>query len=177
MRKGSWLVAMTAQDKEEKRAYDAARYQDHREEFRVRNAAYDATHKGEKRAHGALYYRDHREEVSAYGAAYYASHKEEVRTRLAAWYQQNRDAILQKRRQEQAGFIQWLQILRTDKGCGNCGTHEGRLLHHHADPSTKKYNVSRMCSCSIDTLEEELEKCVILCYSCHNKHHAEEGAS
>jgi len=72
---------------------------------------------------------------------------------------------------EYAEFAEWLQILRTVSGCEDCETHEGLLEHHHVDPSTKRYNISRMYHFSIDSLEEELEACVVLCRPCHKARH------
>lgn len=116
----------------------------------------------------ADYYSAHREEVLARQAAYYSAHKDERRD----YYQENREAIREKDAKEFAVFTEWLQILRTNNGCEDCGTHDGWLEHHHVDPSTKKYSISQMYAYSLDALEEELEKCVVLCRSCHKKRHA-----
>lgn len=126
---------------EEKRAYDAARYASRREELRGQHAAYRVAHREEKRAYSAAYHRDHR------------------------------DARLEKARQDFAEFTEWLQILRTVNGCEDCGTHEGWLAHHHVDPDTKRYNISDMYNYSMDALEDELEKCVVLCCSGHRNRH------
>jgi len=55
--------------------------------------------------------------------------------------------------------------------CSECGVAEN--LHvHHIDPIKKKFSIStgayRM---SLKGLDVELEKCVLLCESCHNKKH------
>ena len=147
---------MTPEQREAKRVYDDAWEQDHREERRAYSAAYRSAHREEKRAYGAAYYAEHRDEVAAYHAAYNEAH---------------RDAIREKNAKEFAGFHEWLQILRTNNGCEDCETHEGKLEHHHPDPTTKLYNVSKMCSRSLDALEDELEKCVVLCRPCHKKRH------
>jgi len=126
--------------------------------------------------HMKQYYIDHREERLAYSAAYRADHKEQARVYDAAYYEENKDAMLEKMAKECAEFTEWLQILRANNGCEDCGTHEGRLDHHHVDPSTKLRAVSEMYSYSLDALEEELEKCVVLCASCHTKRHAKTRA-
>lgn len=146
------------------------------------NKAYYASHRAEK----SDYYREHKEERDAYDAAYQASHKAERCAYYATYYQGNREAILaqsvayraehgyaiaEKQRQKQAEFTDWLQILRANNGCEDCETHEGLLDHHHVDPETKKYQVSDMCNYSLDALEDELEKCVVLCRACHAKRH------
>jgi len=140
---------------------------------RDHDATYRATHRDERCAYNVAYRQLHKDETSAYRAAYFAAHSDEERVRGLAYYQENRDAILEKDAKESAIFIEWLQILRTNNGCEDCGTHEGQLLHHHIDPSTKLSEVSQMYSYSLDALEEELEKCVVLCIPCHNERHVE----
>lgn len=57
-------------------------------------------------------------------------------------------------------------------GCKFCGEKEPVCLdfHHIYD---KIKNVADMtASCSWDTIEKEIEKCVILCANCHRKVHA-----
>lgn len=130
---------------------------------RAYDAAYKASHKEELRAYGRTYYRAHREERLAYSNAYNASHKDEMRAHNASYKASHRVEV----RKERARFTEWIQILRSVNGCADCETHEGRLDHHHVDPGTKKRDVSRMYSYSLDSLEDELEKCVVLCRSCH----------
>ena len=146
------------------------------------NGAYYASHRVEK----SVYYQEHKEERDAYDAAYRAAHGAEKRAYYATYYQGNREAIIaqsaayraehgyaisEKQRQKQAEFTEWLQILRTNNGCEDCETHEGLLLHHHVDPGTKKYQISDMCNHSLDALEDELEKCEVLCVPCHAERH------
>ena len=45
---------------------------------------------------------------------------------------------------------------------------------HHIDPSTKKDTVSNLLkSGSLQSLQEEIDKCVVLCSNCHRLVHAE----
>lgn len=130
--------------------------------------AYCTTHKEEKRAYDSAYHAAHREERAAAYAAWAAAHREERHIYHAAYRSANRERFAN----EFAEFTEWLQVLRTNNGCEDCGTHEGLLDHHHVDPATKSHNISDMYNYSLDALEDELEKCVILCRSCHKKRHA-----
>ena len=107
-----------------------------------------------------------------YDAYYHHAHKEGRNAYSAAYKAEHRDAIREKNRQDFAEFHEWLQLLRTVNGCADCETHEGLLEHHHLDPSTKLYEISQMYLRPIDALEEELEKCAVLCRYCHAKRHA-----
>lgn len=43
------------------------------------------------------------------------------------------------------------------------------LEAHHVDPSTKDFSISDVAS--LDRIERELEKCVLLCANCHREVH------
>lgn len=143
-------------DREKKRVYDKSYRVAYREKNRVREAAYRADNKDKLLAYASSYRAAHREEIASYGAAYRESHREGLRERDAEQF---------------ARFTEWLQILRANNGCEDCGAHEGLLDHHHLDPTTKKCQISGMYLRSLDALEDELEKCVVLCRSCHKLRH------
>jgi hypothetical protein len=65
---------------------------------------------------------------------------------------------------------EWLNQIKLSRGCFLCGTIEGRLIFHHLDPSKKTLSLNR-CIHSYETIEKEIEKCIILCNSCHTKLH------
>jgi hypothetical protein len=47
------------------------------------------------------------------------------------------------------------------------------LDYHHIDPSVKEDSVARMISNNyrLDTVMEEITKCVVLCSNCHREFH------
>ena len=111
-----------------------------------------------KQVYQAAWYQENRDERLAYQAAYNSSHREEMREKDA---------------RRQRWFTANLNILRQAQGCGGCGTREGKLEHHHLDPETKKYQVSRMYNPSLEAFMDEIAKCTVLCLPCHRKRHAE----
>jgi hypothetical protein len=71
------------------------------------------------------------------------------------------------------------EILKSFKsgGCSVCGElAHSCLTAHHANPATKKYEISRVMrtGLSIDIFINELKKCLCLCMNCHAKLHANE---
>lgn len=56
--------------------------------------------------------------------------------------------------------------------CEECGTTE-TLVAHHVDPESKRIHLSgvELCDSSWETIEAEMEKCILLCRACHTKHH------
>lgn len=58
--------------------------------------------------------------------------------------------------------------------CSSCGYDKcyGALDAHHLDASSKHFNISGAHSRSWKRIEEELNKCVLICANCHRtKHH------
>ncbi len=65
----------------------------------------------------------------------------------------------------------------SSRACADCGEKDLAVLtFHHTDPRNKKYNVSDMIShgYAIETIQRELDRCVILCWNCHMKREQEE---
>lgn len=131
--------------KEKRLAYQKRRYSANREEIRAQQHDYYAAHRDEILARKHDYYADHAEEKRAYNREY--------------------------GREREQQYREWLNALRITQGCAVCGRKDGKLDFHHKDPTTKRYNVADMAGYSLDTIEEELERCVVLCPSCHQKAH------
>lgn len=61
--------------------------------------------------------------------------------------------------------------------CSKCGYNKclGVLQFHHLDPSKKDFGIAKIRKFSINKLdqlvEQELDKCVILCANCHAEEH------
>lgn len=67
--------------------------------------------------------------------------------------------------------IEKVRQLLEGKSCSRCGSTD-RLLFHHIDPSTRLFTMSH---CPAYAFEDELKKCIILCRSCHNFTHKDQG--
>lgn len=67
-----------------------------------------------------------------------------------------------------------LATLKEGHGCKVCGESDYRCLSfHHRDSSTKFKEVSRMLCYSWKKIQDEIDKCDVLCENCHRKLHAE----
>ena len=62
-----------------------------------------------------------------------------------------------------------LNVIKEAQGCMRCGYNEdGSKLHfHHRDPSTKIFGISSALNYSPQRIQEEIDKCDLLCISCH----------
>lgn len=63
-----------------------------------------------------------------------------------------------------------LNVIKEAQGCMRCGYNEdGSKLHfHHRDSSTKLFNIGKGVAFSPIRLQEEIDKCDLLCISCHS---------
>ena len=63
-----------------------------------------------------------------------------------------------------------LNVLKEAQGCMRCGYNEdgGKLHFHHRDPSTKLFSIGNGVVYSSQRLQEEIDKCDLLCISCHS---------
>lgn len=95
-------------------------------------------------------------------------------------YHNNRFAIVKRRsvkqnrrqRIENNSFI--LEYLKT-RSCVDCGLKDVRVLEfHHKNPMDKKYSIGRMRDKSRELIEQEINKCDVVCANCHRIRHLNE---
>jgi hypothetical protein len=70
---------------------------------------------------------------------------------------------------------QKLTKIKESSPCSSCGEYHPTCCmdHHHLDPSVKEKGVSTMISSnSWEKIQEEINKCVLVCSNCHRKIHA-----
>jgi hypothetical protein len=130
---------------------------------------------------------------------YYAKNKEKVLKYQAEYNQKNRDIILKRHRlyceknkvyfknkgkeyrdlHKTEEYVKcfvyrekrrlWLEQFKESKGCYLCESKE-KLEYHHINPNEKEF---KLCDCkkSWDLILDEVQKCVVLCNSCHHRIH------
>lgn len=68
--------------------------------------------------------------------------------------------------------------IKKNSGCNICGynTHPEILEFHHKDKTTKKFGLSGdvISNRSMENLQKEMDKCVLLCPNCHRWLHYQE---
>lgn len=86
--------------------------------------------------------------------------------------------ILKARRRLQLAV--WLRTYKKNLSCVTCNeNHPACLDFHHLDKTTKEGTVSNMISegYSIELVQKEIDKCIILCKNCHAKEHYDQNQS
>jgi hypothetical protein len=92
-------------------------------------------------------------------------------------YQNNKDAVLirQAKRRKQRMMI--MSEIALYYGCRNpnCSWqgdfNSYQLDFHHLDPSSKTTEVAKLESSSYERIQNEINKCVVLCKNCHAEAH------
>ena len=93
------------------------------------------------------------------------AHPEAMREAHRKW----RDKHSKQRRLVGTVFI---REQKQGKLCSVCGESNIDLLEfHHIDKTTKRAEVSQMLLYAKGTILAEIAKCILLCRSCHGKHH------
>ena len=104
--------------------------------------------------------------------------KEERREYERKWYKSP-----EGRKKRQAANKKWqkkrldaFKELKSTLKCSRCPeTHLSCLDFHHVDPSTKEVSVGEVAGrWSMNKLQKEISKCIILCANCHRKEHYKE---
>ena len=88
----------------------------------------------------------------------------------------NKDKYIKKANKYKKDAIELFIDYKKSLSCSQCGENRYWVLDfHHLDPKIKEKNISSMIyQCSKKLLEEELNKCVVLCSNCHRDlHHRE----
>lgn len=91
----------------------------------------------------------------------------------AAYYKRNPKKKREQNKKNENRNRKFIQKYKKENGCLICGYNccTSALDFHHLDPTQKEKNIAAMVKdcCSIETIEVEIDKCVVLC----RNHHAE----
>jgi len=153
-------------------------YKSHREELKEHSKKYNKEHKEDKKEYNKEYRELHREEIKKYKKEYDKKYRELHREEIKKYRELHREETKkynEKHNKKHKNILRALSLEIKSKGCIRCGYKDNmrKLLFHHVDPSTKKYNIANLWSRTIKQHKEELDKCVVLCFKCHAAVHKE----
>ena len=97
-------------------------------------------------------------------------YREENRDKINQWRREHYQSLKNDKKERYSESANAMQELKTP--CVKCGeTRHYVIDFHHVDPATKKFNVGTAKTYSIETLTNEVKKCVCLCRNCHQEYH------
>lgn len=99
---------------------------------------------------------------------------------LKEYYQTNKERFREHNKKNRAKASQYIQEIKQGKSCSRCGwkEHPCALDFHHTDPTTKYKEIACMVRThSIKRIQEEIDKCILVCANCHRiLHHEQRNA-
>ena len=102
------------------------------------------------------------EERRAYDRQWYADQNSESRSK--------KRALTERRRRKNK---EWIHEQKRKSGCIECGERDSIVLDfHHRDSSDTVTSLAEMIcrGFSIKRMQEEIEKCDVVCANCHRRH-------
>ena len=123
------------------------------------------------------YYLENKDDISRKGYEYRLRNKEELKQRDREFRRRNKEKIKQQKRKTEERLKAIIQDAKKGQPCVECGivTEDIRkLVFHHINPEEKELSISQIPSrhWAEERLIKEMEKCVLLCMSCHRVVHA-----
>lgn len=103
---------------------------------------------------------------------YYRNHKEKQLERHKQWVLNNKEYIkISQRLKKRERKLEAIKYLGGK--CNKCGGsfHPAVYEFHHRNPQEKDRDPSKMLQLSWTRLQEELDKCDLLCANCHRMEH------
>lgn len=89
------------------------------------------------------------------------------------WYQENKNRLLDKHNNNKKIRCKKrkVELIKLNGGkCIKCGEDNiDSLCFHHID--NKKAIISKLLDRSLERIEKEVKKCVVICYNCHQTEH------
>jgi hypothetical protein len=112
--------------------------------------------KEEKRLADREYYHRNKEKCNGRNLRYYQENKEKLNEKRVPYFNNRRTILKEEAKQKLGGKCVW------------CGITEN-LEFDHIDPAQKQFTISSF-PCSLENWWKEVEKCRLLCKTCHKKH-------
>ena len=100
--------------------------------------------------------------------------KEYQRNYQRSWYQRHRTKRLARIYERKAATIEYVQEIKSQLRCADCGEHHPATLQfHHVNSEDKMFNVADAVrnGLGLDRIKKEISKCIVLCANCHAVRH------
>lgn len=100
--------------------------------------------------------------------------KEYQRNYHRGWHQRNREKRLAKVYERKAAIHEYIQGIKNQLYCADCGErHPATLQFHHLNSEDKTFAIGKAAKrgFSLDRIKKEISKCTVLCANCHAIRH------
>lgn len=100
--------------------------------------------------------------------------KEYMRNYQRSWHQRHKEKRLARTYEKKAAIRDYIQNIKSQLCCVDCGQRHPATLHfHHRNSEDKMFNISDAVNkgFDLDRIKKEISKCIVLCANCHFKRH------
>ena len=100
--------------------------------------------------------------------------KEYQRTYHRSWHQRHKEKRLAKVYARKAAIHEYIQGIKNQLYCADCGErHPATLQFHHRNSEDKTFAIGKAVNrgFSLDRIKKEMQKCIVLCANCHAIRH------
>lgn len=100
--------------------------------------------------------------------------KEYQRNYQRSWHQRHRAKRLVKIYERKAAIYEYIQGIKSQLYCADCGErHPATLQFHHLNSEDKTFAIGKAVNrgFSLDRIKKEMQKCIVLCANCHAIRH------
>lgn len=101
-------------------------------------------------------------------------YKEYQRNYQRGWHQRHREKRLAKVYAKRAAIREYIQGIKNQLYCTDCGErHPATLQFHHLNSEDKTFAIGKAVNrgFSLDRIKKEISKCIVLCANCHAIRH------
>jgi len=141
---------------------------------RIRSKAYYEKHRNEVLGKGKKRYNADKEYKLQKNKEWRDNNKYEVQQYQHEWYTKHKETKLMQAKLRCQCIKKFINEDALKRGCTKCGFRScAQSLHfHHRDPKTKKFEVSQGWAYTMEKIQEEMDKCDVLCANCHIELHS-----
>lgn len=118
------------------------------------------------------YYQKHKKEILLCQAKWKLKHKKQWEEYRKKYDFEHKKIYSNRAKMGKRSVIKYCRNLRNNK-CEICGN-TTNLDFHHKDPTNKKFNITERRFLT-GILFDELERCILICRSCHLKLHRDKN--
>jgi hypothetical protein len=94
------------------------------------------------------------------------------------YYKNNKTKCIERAKKIKYNQLIIISQLKVEKGCYKCGynKHSAALHFHHINKNDKKFEISSNIHLPLNLIQEEIEKCKVICANCHAEEHFKDSS-
>ena len=101
---------------------------------------------------------------------YYRKHRKRLNKKRRLDYKKSPKKYMEYNKKAKLKKRKWINDYKSRQGCSKCPEKDPRCLDfHHIDPTTKSFVIGERIKLALATIQEEVQKCIVLCANCHRK--------